>query len=270
MVLTSEQKEINLKKRREKEFNKTHKFIDGVDYKFCNIRYKHFPEEDPWLPATLEYFYKNKKNGMDGLYPSCKRCDVQKSIQQWKDDPIEHRELHKKFEKTKKFKKWMRKNQIEFREYRKQYIKDNKEKMKKYAKNKRMHDITSKEWKAVQKYFNYKCAYCGKTLKQQYKDNNEQFHKEHVEHDGHNDIRNCVPACTNCNSTKRKRNIQELFDSCDIINFNEKNYNKIILWCKNDYLDYIETKPPYRITRKQNEDNKTYHWQLWTVDEKKI
>jgi hypothetical protein len=33
------------------------------------------------------------------------------------------------------------------------------------------------------------------------------------------------------------------------------------------YKDFIEKKPPYRITRKQNEGLKTYHWELWVVDE---
>jgi len=32
------------------------------------------------------------------------------------------------------------------------------------------------------------------------------------------------------------------------------------------YKDYIEEKPPYRIVKKQNEHNKKFHWELWTVD----
>ena len=42
-----------------------------------------------------------------------------------------------------------------------------------------------------------------------------------------------------------------------------------MLWCNEDYKQYIEEKPPYKITRKQNEDKRTYYFQLWTMDEKR-
>jgi hypothetical protein len=51
--------------------------------------------------------------------------------------------------------------------------------------------------------------------------------------------------------------------------FNEERYNKIIWWITEGYKDYIEDKPPYIITRKQNDDKRTFHFELWSVDEKR-
>jgi len=49
--------------------------------------------------------------------------------------------------------------------------------------------------------------------------------------------------------------------------YNKERLDKIIWWLTEGYKDYIEDKPPYRIIRKHNEDKKTFHWELWTVDE---
>jgi len=268
-LLSPEQKAINSERRRKERYNNTHKLINEIDHKFCNKHYEYFPDEDPWFPATLEYFYKNKKNSIDGLSTRCKECEKKIAYQQWILYPERQRESHRKYEKSPKFKIYSKRNRINMKEYNKQWRKDNPEKNKKYIENHRNHDISTKEWNSVQKYFNNKCAYCGKTLEQQYEQNNHQFHREHVDHDGYNDVRNCVPACSQCNSTKCKRNIQELFESKNIHKFTQDKYNKIMLWCNEDYKKYIEEKLPYKITRKQNEDKRTYYFQLWTVDEKR-
>jgi len=101
---------------------------------------------------------------------------------------------------------------------------------------------------------------------------NHQFHKEHVDHEGYNDVRNCVPACTNCNSTKKEKTIEHLFNINIISTFTQDKYDKIMLWCEEDYKQYIEEKPPYRIkhSRIYREDG-TYYLQaeLWIVDDKR-
>jgi hypothetical protein len=268
-ILTMEEKEQRKKEREQKKYNKTHKIINNVEFKFCNRHYLFFPSESEWLPCTEEYFYKNKSNNIDGLNTWCKKCSKKKAIKQWKDDPIKHRESHKKYEKTLKFRKWTKKNHQEFRDYKVQYRKDNKDKLTEYAKRHRKHDITESEWQACQKAFNFCCAYCGKTLTEQYEQNNEQFHREHVDDEGYNDLRNCVPACTNCNSTKHKSSIDELIQYHYIVEFTLDKYNKIVWWITEGYKQYIEIKPPYRILRKKNTDNNKYHFELWTVDEKR-
>ena len=53
-----------------------------MNYKKCSIC------EDE-LPTTKEYFYENKSNKVDGLFPYCKRCSSLKSQNWQKDNPGE-------------------------------------------------------------------------------------------------------------------------------------------------------------------------------------
>jgi len=258
VTLTAEQKAINIERRRQEKYNKTHKIINGIDHKFCNTHYEYFPEEDPWFPATLEYYYKNISSNVDGLYPNCKKCGSQKAIEQWKDDPIKHREAHKKYEKTSKFKQWTKKNREDQKEYLIQYRKDNKEKLNTYCKERRMHkkhNINGLEWTKCKEYFNNACAYCGLPIEDHYNIykgelRKEDLQKEHVIHDGINDLSNCIPACKSCNSSKHESTLDEWYNS-DNPNFTEEKYNKIIQWITEEYKQYImPPKPKQKYTRK--------------------
>ena len=62
----------------------------------------------------------------------------------------------------------------------------------------------------LKKYFNNECAYCGLPLSEHYFTRKGvtklgDFHKEHVDHEGLNDLSNCVPSCSECNSEKNKK-----------------------------------------------------------------
>lgn len=92
-----------------------------------------------------------------------------------------------------------------------------------------------------------------------------KFHKEHVDEKGYNDLRNAVPSCQRCNSGKHESDLDEWYKKQEF--YDETRYEKIIWWITEGYKDYIEDKPPYRITRKQNEGKKTFHWEVWSVDE---
>lgn len=247
------------------KLEREHKLVDGIDYKFCSIHHTHFPGEDIWFPATTEYFYYHSKNKSDYLYPYCKRCASKKGVQQWRDDPIKHREAHRRYEKTKKFKIWMRKNQMESVDYMVQYRKDNPEKMRGYTKNHRIHDITEAEWRRCLKIFDYRCAYCGITQEESLRIHKQKLHKDHVDYEGYNDLRNAVPACRSCNSKKHQYNMETWFKEEEY--FNEESLSFIYWWIIEGYKDYIEDKPPYRIIKEKNKDNDKFHWNLWTVNE---
>lgn len=100
------------------------------------------------------------------------------------------------------------------------------------------HYVSEDEWESCKKYFDYKCAYCGideskaKTLQGQY------FHKEHVDHNGANDLSNCVPACRSCNSKKWEFSFEYWYDSTNAV-FDEARYNKILDWLNRDYKLFI-------------------------------
>ena len=91
------------------------------------------------------------------------------------------------------------------------------------------------------------------------------FHKEHKDDKGANDIRNCIPSCRDCNCSKWSFEFEEWYKEKDF--FDEERYNKIIQWTTNDYKLYIEDRPPYRVVKKKNEDNNKFHYELWSVDE---
>jgi hypothetical protein len=96
---------------------------------------------------------------------------------------------------------------------------------------------------------------------------NEKLHDDHVDDNGYNDLRNDIPACKTCNTSKHTEDMETWFRRQ--LFFNEEKLAKIIWWTTEGYKDYIEDKPPYRITKKQNEGLSTYHFELWKVDEKR-
>lgn len=263
--------EINKRKeeRRQDKYNKTHKMINNIDHKLCNKHHIYFPEEDPWLPSTNEFFYHNNKNSIDFLNPECKKCSVSKATIWIKENPELFKQSYKRYMKTDSWKAYKIENNKKTKDIMSKWRKDNPDLCKIYAEQHRSHDITDKEWKLCQEVFQFKCAYCDKTLEQQYQQNNEQFHKEHVEHEGYNDIRNCVPACTQCNSKKRQKTINELYENNEIKAFTKDKYDFIMWWCTDGFQKYIEYKPPYKIIKKKNNDKNTFHWELWTVDEQR-
>lgn len=106
----------------------------------------------------------------------------------------------------------MRENNEKYRDnggYNKWLI-NNKDKSREYSENKtlyRTHDISEKEWKQCKEFFNNSCAYCEKHIDNHYRKyrgklRKNDLHKEHVDHNGANDITNCIPSCINCNSQK--------------------------------------------------------------------
>jgi len=229
-----------------------------------------------WKEENFENFYcVNKKVKVLRFTPECKICatartkanteknhdNVLANVYKWQDE-----------NKERTLTRWHNynlKNRDKQKAYTADYQKSNPEKMTRYAKKHRNHDITDKEWDSNQKAFDYKCAYCGMSLAEHKVTYKQTFHKEHVDDDGYNDIRNCVPSCQSCNSTKGNKTIDELFQLGFIKNFSKVKYNKIVWWITEGYKDVIETKPPYRVLRKRNEGLSTYHWELWTVDEKR-
>jgi hypothetical protein len=71
-----------------------------------------------------------------------------------------------------------------------------------------------------------------------YKNN---LHKEHVDHEGANDISNCIPACKSCNSMKNIKNFNNWYNDKNT-RFNEERLHKIEQWLENDYKLYKKVK----------------------------
>jgi len=232
-----------------------------------------------WKEENIENFYlHNKKKPEKGFHSECKIC----SIARTKKNTLENhdRVLAKIYDwqdrnKEKTLKRWHdynEKNKEKQKIYTAEYQKAHPEKMKVYGQNHRDHDITGSEWKNCLKVFDYQCAYCGLPMEKHFAIRNGKviimsLHREHVDDEGYNDLRNCTPSCQSCNSTKGGKTIEELLQLKFIEEFTEERYNKIVWWIEDGYKDYIEDKPPYRIIKKKNGHNNKFHHELWTVDE---
>ncbi len=219
--------------------------IHKKTYNKCADHNKFFPEEDGWFPSTSEYFYKNSKNSVDGLYPSCKRCESKRAIKWTKDNADKRQIIQKRYdikEVAKAKRRRITRRKREDGRYEK-YRKNNPEMFKRYIQNKmkRLHTITKEEWDSRLKYFNYQCAYCGMSLDEHYKLFNEQLHREHVNHQGSNSLDNCVPSCKMCNSYKWEYALDEWYNSNNQ-NYTQQRYEKINQWLIKDYKLYIIIK----------------------------
>jgi len=87
------------------------------------------------------------------------------------------------------------------------------------------------------------------------------------EDNGANDISNGIPSCRSCNSQKWQLNFEEWFREQKF--FTEDRLDFIIWWIMEGYKDIIEDKPPYKVVKKQNEHDKKFHWELWSMDEQR-
>jgi hypothetical protein len=237
-------------------YEENHKFINGILYKKCSRHYNYFPEEDAWLPCTLEYFHKNKSSSKDGLNTWCKRCASLKA-KEWNYDP-KHKQTVDKSIKNRNNSEAQKKRNADFiikrREsgYFKKYYESNPELFKQYNKkhSKKEHRLTKQEWQSCKEYFNNTCAYCGLPLEEHYitykgKIIKSDFHKEHVIDTGRNDIKNCIPSCSNCNSKKWEKTLNEWYNKNNPV-YTYERYHKIYMWIRYDCHKYIEKKKPKR------------------------
>lgn len=225
-----------IKNSKRLNYDESHKIINGILYKLCN-------RCNQWFPCTDEFFYKNNKNNIDGLYPYCKECTKRKS-REWVTNPANKEAVLKSARKRNAkpdFKIKMRMYSKKQREngYSKEYQRQNLDKFKTYRNSRKCknHNITNEEWKYCKEYFNYSCAYCGISEEQAKEQQGQYLHREHVDCNGSNDISNCIPSCKICNSSKWESDMEEWYyqQKC----FSESRLNHIHKWLNEDYKKYI-------------------------------
>ena len=229
-------------------YEHNHKEIDGTLYKRCSIHKEYFSDEEEWFPCNTDYFYK-KNQSKDGLSPYCKVCEKTKNTKYSREHNDQRYWYNKKYlsnpDNLNKINKSVRERRQRDGKVR-QWQRDNPDKMKQYRLNREQHGnhkITTKEWKSCKEYFNNECAYCGLLLDKHYivfggVTKLGDFHKEHVIHDGANNLSNCVPSCKTCNSSKRQFIMEEWYKNNP--NFNQERLDKIHKWLDEDYKLYIQ------------------------------
>lgn len=229
---------IKKEKLRQNLYNETHRINEqGQIEKFCKYN-KH------WVIMDDEHFYKQHTNA-DGFHTYCKTCNKIKAKIWAKNNP-EKVKISKKKDKLKPYRlKQQQYYDKRAREsgYFKKYEQEHREQFRKYSKKRghKNHKISKKEWKACKEYFGDCCAYCGMSNEEAKKKYNNYLHKEHVDHNGTNDLSNCIPACKSCNSLKAKKSFDEWYNPNNERYENER-YSKILKWLNEDYKKYIKNK----------------------------
>lgn len=201
----------------------------------------------------MNNFYSQQKKRTSGeeytyYQPYCKPCASRRSYDWEKRNPDKLAATIKRRSKTKKKRDELRKYSRIRRENgkHKAWMANNKGRLIEYRNKHKKHDINKREWNICKEYFDNSCAYCGLHIDEHFiiyagKPKKTDLHKEHVEHEGSNDISNCVPSCRDCNSSKRSADFEEWYRYRDDI-FDEGRYMKIMKWLKEGYKLVQETE----------------------------
>lgn len=174
---------------------------------------------------------------------------IKKAVEWEKNNPERRKILKRNYddkEESKKAKKLREQGYRDKGNY-KNWQEKNRDRIKQYNENRRMHKkhkISEKEWEDCKRYFNNKCAYCGLPIDKHFNVFRGElrltdFHKEHVDHDGSNDLSNCVPSCKKCNSSKRD-SVFEIWYTPEKEFYREERLIKLHKWLDNDFLNYKE------------------------------
>ncbi|WP_091011795.1 MULTISPECIES: HNH endonuclease [Paenibacillus] len=190
-----------------------------------------------------ENFYENKSNKINGLYPECKTCTKSRTTK-WRNDNLNKHKLHiKKYRASEKGNKTKNRLDKEYRDsgkYRK-WCNNHKESLKGYHNERaerKNHTISEEEWTACKIHFGYCCAYCSMSIEDQHHNFSKDFSRDHVDDNGANDLSNCVPSCTSCNSRKWKHDMLEWYTKQEF--FSEYKLGCIYSWLSFDYQKYIK------------------------------
>lgn len=197
-----------------------------------------------------EYYSSERTNAGGEKYiyynPQCKACLIEKTNKWHKENADKKSAYRRKYYYDNK--DMHNKSNLKWRDSggQRDWQRRNKDKIKGYRLYREMHkshEITLDEWEDCKKYFNHRCAYCGLAIEEHIvrfnrKYINGDFHKEHVDHKGSNDLSNCVPSCRSCNSSKSNLIFDEWYNE-DNPTFNDDRYVKILSWLSNDYKNFI-------------------------------
>jgi hypothetical protein len=198
------------------------------------------------LSEFYSYEKESKKKGKYIYYqPYCKECTIKKSSDYQKENPEVHRKSNREWARIPKNLKKIKERHKIFRENGGQleWQRNNKDKLRKYNSQHRIHDVSDEEWENCKNYFNYRCGYCGILIEDHFVPFNGEiihsdFHKEHVRHDGENDLSNCIPSCKSCNCSKWTYSLEEWYNENNK-NYSEERLIKIIKWTIKDHHKYI-------------------------------
>ncbi|MER2060879.1 MAG: HNH endonuclease [Niallia sp.] len=204
----------------------------------------------------MEENFRTDKRGIDGYGIRCNDCKPiktqyylnnrekqrNKSSEYFTENKDRLSEVHLLYREGKRNElkaatmEWAKYNPSRFKENTKRWQQTHPEVISEYNKFRMMHKIhgiTKEEWEKCKQYFNYSCAYCGMTEEKAYDVYRNKLHKEHVDHEGNNDISNCIPSCKGCNCSKHTSDMVDWFTGKKEI-YNKDRLVKIFNWINGD------------------------------------
>lgn len=211
-------------------------------------------------PATEDNFYKQKvttkkKGTYFKLQAACIICRRKQNRDRGNENKEQRRKNRRKWylankdHDNAKSRAWQRNNPERKKENERKYKDTYKGKQKFIDSNKRRqlinHVISDTEWVACKNYFNNRCAYCGLTQEEHKRLTRKDLHKEHVIVNGRNDLKNCVPSCWSCNSSKWQYSLNNWYNNTNI-KYTYERYNMIYQWIRYDCRRFIEKKKSKR------------------------
>lgn len=209
-----------------------------IEQKVCSVC-----EEEKDIDNFYKQRKKSKKSGEYIYYnPECRECTKQRSLKWHKENPEKAKVAYTKRNRSENWRVKLRESSKKKVEsgYSRNWQRENRDKLREYSEKHRSHDINEIEWDICKEYFNFSCAYCGLHESEHYIRRNDKvilsdLHKEHVDHEGANDITNCVPACGSCNSSKRQYAFEYWFRERSYT-FSQERFDKVEKWINGDYL----------------------------------
>jgi len=189
---------------------------------------------------SLSNFYsrvaENKKKGRHIYYnPKCKKCSIDNSVANAKENYDRHLAGVKKNDSKPKRKLQMKEISQKKRDngrYRSWQQSDNGKVRMKVSREKRKdkkHDISKNEIEQLYNYCSGKCMYCGMTEEEQLHKYNKKLFKDHAINRGSNRIDNCVLCCLPCSSSKRDRDWLAWYTAENPV-FSEERFKLIRNW----------------------------------------
>jgi hypothetical protein len=209
------------------------------------------------IDKELIKFYSQKKYSKkrgDWIYyhPECKECTKEKFGIWRKENPEKRQAQQHKYDIKPATRKLRAKNDVVYRKQgkRKAWWRNNPEKLRGYRESRhyKKHDVSNAEWTECKTFFNFRCAYCGTTLEKHKKQFNQDFHKEHINHDGDNDLSNCVPSCKICNSEKGTFTLEEWYNKNNP-KFRSERLDLINFWKEGLFIDFLDEIKELEINR---------------------
>ena len=187
-----------------------------------------------WLVASNEYFAKQKK-GKYGLNSQCKECD--KKYREANKERIaecnkKYRETHIEYDKKRKKEYYNKNKKHELERTRRwrqtpegQINEANRRARRRIKEQSQGNGITKEQWIECMSFFEFKCAYSGKTLS---KETRSLDHIKPISKGGENEIWNLVPMYKIYNSSKRTQDLLTWYPKQEY--FSEERLDKIYEW----------------------------------------